>query len=87
MRRILDRTFGILLLLASVTLVAFFLPDLLPLIKKTSYLLLEPGAPLVKHGLWDDWFMQAIGWTFTILFFQNGRAFLSYSKKPNKTSK
>jgi len=80
-RKFLDRIIGISLILMSVAIGAFFLPDLWPLIKKTSFLMLEPGAPLVKQGLWDDWFMQAIGWTFAILLFQNGRAFLSYGKK------
>nr|WP_299000379.1 hypothetical protein [uncultured Allomuricauda sp.] len=79
--KIFDRIFGVFQVLLGVVIGAFLIPDLLPLIKKSAFLLLEPGAPFVKHGLYEDWFMQIIGWTFSILLFQNGRAFLTYSKK------
>ena len=80
-RKIFDRTFGVLQILVGVVIGAFLIPDLLPLIKKSAFLLLEPGAPFVKHGLYEDWFTQTIGWTFSILLFQNGRAFLRFGKK------
>ena len=75
-RKIFESAFGVLLILLGMAIGAFLIPDLLPLVKKSAFLLLEPGAPFVKHGLYEDWFMQAIGWTFALLFFHNGRLFL-----------
>ena len=81
--KIFNRTFGMLLVLISLVIGSLLVPNLLPLIKKSAFLFLEPGAPFVRQGLYEDWFMQAIGWTFAIIFFHNGRMFLSYDKKPS----
>ena len=80
-RKIFDRLFGVLLILIGIVIVIFLIPELLPLIKKSAFLLLELGAPFVKHGLYEDWFMQIIGWTIAIILFRGGKAFLMYSNK------
>ncbi len=80
-RRILDRTLGILFILISIVIGCFLIPDLLPLIRKTPYLLLEPDS-LVRHELSLDWFMQFVGWIIAFFTFRIGRAFLKDSKKP-----
>ncbi|MAO15451.1 hypothetical protein LDL77_15680 [Flagellimonas marinaquae] len=84
-RQILDRTLGILLSLIGIAIGIFLIPDFLPLLERTPYLLLEPDAG-VRHELGYAWFMQSVGWIIAFFAFRSGRAFLRDSKKTTSTS-
>ena len=64
----------------SIAIGVFFIPDLLALIKKTPYQLLDPNMR-VRNELWMNWFFQFLGWALVYVIFVSGRGFLRDSKK------
>ncbi|RRQ49726.1 hypothetical protein DZC72_03815 [Maribacter algicola] len=56
------------------------MPDFIPLVKRTPYLLLEPKAEL-RHEMHQDWFWQFVGWIIAYFSFRGGRSFLRDAQK------
>lgn len=59
-RIILETILGIFFTVLGIAIGVLLLPDLLPLLKRTPFLLLEPRAG-VRHELSIKWFWQSIG--------------------------
>ena len=74
-RKILETILGIFFTVLSIAIGVFLLPDLLPLLGRTPYLILEPDSG-VRHELSIDWFWQSIGWVIAYFCFRGGRSFL-----------
>ena len=81
-RKILYRIIAAFLILMSVAIGIYLIPDLIPLIKRTPYELLEPN-PVIRHELRIDWFWQYVGWFIAYLIFRIGKSFYKDSKKPS----
>ncbi|RIV46482.1 hypothetical protein D2V05_03800 [Flagellimonas pelagia] len=62
----------------------YLIPDLIPLIKRTPYQLLDPEIR-VRNKLGIDWFWQYIGWFITYMIFRIGKSFYKDSQKPTNT--
>ena len=74
-RKVIETVLGILFICLSIAIVVFLLPDFIPLVKRTPYLLLEPKVEL-RREMQIDWFWQSIGWIIAYFSFRGGRSFL-----------
>lgn len=84
-RKIIEIVLGILFIFLSIAIFVFLIPDLVPLLKRTPYLLLEPNMRL-RNEFGQDWFWQSIGWVIAYFCFRGGRSFLRDAWKPRNTS-
>ncbi len=80
-RKILYIIVAALLILLGVAIGIFLIPDLIPLIKRTPYQLLEPSS-FLRHMLHVDWFLQFLGWLLAYVIFRTGIGFYRDSQKP-----
>jgi hypothetical protein len=76
----METVLGILFICLSIAFVVFLLPDFIPLVKRTPYLLLEPKAEL-RREMQLDWFWQFVGWIIAYFSFWGGRSFLRGAQK------